>query len=442
MRKAIMLVLALGLIVGMAGSATAAVENVKVGGDITIKGIYRSNFDFTDGGLVDGMHYIYAGTRVYVCADLTNKVSTMIRFINERDFGNDYLREIGGSVLLDLAYVKLSDLVVPGLNLTLGRQEYQIGEGMVLGSRYRALDYVGADIGTAAVDLGMQKAFDAVKLEYALASAPISFELFRAKILESYINPSIGPVQLKDIDLTSLSVNLKSDTFTLNPYVVHLASDGTLTVGPFTGSPTLWTAGVRGTWNPLGALSLKLEAAKQFGELNPGLDFEGWGGYVSGDWSFGGSMRPIVKVGYSHFTGLDSSGDISAWVPVFPSNVASRVGKIGYAALFPAGEGLGLGLLGLGSTGSGVGAINVGFGIQPTEKIGLSLDLFNLRYLESPTSKTIGNEIDLGISYAYSEDVSLGLEVGYFLTGDNIENTLGGNDENAWQAIATVKVAF
>ena len=67
----------------------------------------------------------------------------------------------------------------------------------------------------------------------------------------------------------------------------------------------------------------------------------------------------------------------------------------------------------------------------------------SLRFLESSVRKAIGNEIDLGLTYAYSEDVSMGLDLGYFMTGSNIEDTVGtGNEENAWQAIASVKVAF
>lgn len=451
MRKAIMMLLAIGLIVGIGTSAMAAVENVKVGGDITIKGIYRSNFDLAkDGvGLLDmkGMHYIYAGTRVYVCADLSNNVSTMIRFINERDFGNDYLREIEGSVILDLAYVKLADLFVPGLNLTVGRQEYQIGDGLVVGSRYRALDYVGADIGTAAIDLGMQKAFDAIKIDYALASCPVTMELFRSKIVESYINPTYAGISLKDVDLTSLSVNVKGDSFSVNPYLVNLSSDGILGVAGTDVSLSLWTIGAIGAWNPVEALNLKLELAKQFGEIDgPNMDFKGWAGQIAGSWGFGGSLNPVVKAGYSHFTGQDfTKNDISAWIPVFPANVSSRVGKIAYASLFPVGESLALSVPMPAVLGTGLGALNLGFAIQPTDKLGVSVDFYNLRALKTllGNRKALGNEIDVEFSYAYSEDVSFGLDLGYLLTGGRVKEVIGaGNQENAWQAIASMKVAF
>jgi len=43
MSKKILMFIAAVLLVGMSIPAFAAVENVKVGGDITIRGIYRSN---------------------------------------------------------------------------------------------------------------------------------------------------------------------------------------------------------------------------------------------------------------------------------------------------------------------------------------------------------------------------------------------------------------
>ncbi|OQB74455.1 MAG: hypothetical protein BWX89_00534 [candidate division TA06 bacterium ADurb.Bin131] len=71
--------------------------------------------------------------------------------------------------------------------------------------------------------------------------------------------------------------------------------------------------------------------------------------------------------------------------------------------------------------------------------------MFNLTADETfgGVDDSVGNEIDLTISYAYSEDLTFGLELGYLMAGDYIEDTVGKrNDENAWQAIATMKVAF
>jgi len=441
-RKLAKLVVAIG-VVAMAIPSFAAVENVKVGGDIDVKMIYRDSFDFNALGL-DENTFTYIGTRVYIAAELTDNVSAMIRLINERDFGNDYLREVEGSLVVDLAYVKLADLLTPGLDLIVGRQEIQLGEGLVVGSRYRAIDYLLADLGTAALDLGQQKAFDAVRVNYAIPATNISLTGFKAKIAETYglaplgILTSLGsPIgEIGDVDLYGLGLTYDNGVFCIDPYFVYtIMADGT-------NDMDLMTGGVRAGYTPMENLNLKLELAKQFGDTDFGnVDFEGWAGLFGVSYTFNTSMQPTITAGYSYFSGQDATAtDLEAWIPVFPANIASRVGKIAYPLLFPAGEGIVNPLYG---TGSGLQVINVGLGLKPTEKLTIGLDLFNLTADESgAASDDYGNEIDLSLTYAYTEDVSFGIDLGMLLTGDNIEDTLGVNVDDPWQAIVSMKVVF
>ncbi len=416
-------------VVAMAIPAFAAVENVKVGADLELNMIYRDNFDFDVLGM-DATNFTYIGTRVYMSADLTDNVTAMVRLINERDFGNDYLREVTGSLLVDLAYVKLGDIMTPGLDLTLGRQEIQIGEGLVVGSRYRALDYVLADVGTLAIDLGKQKAFDAIKVDYVFPMSDLSMTAFKAKILETYGFAGLG-LPVGDLDLYGLAVKYDNSMLCLEPYFVYLRMDDTTEID-------LMTLGARAGFAPMDNLKLKLELAKQLGDTNlmGGVDFEGWAGILGGSLTLGGEAEPTITASYSYFSGRDSA-DIDAWIPVFPSNVSSRVGKIAYPTLFQAGEGVGA--LGL----TGLQVINVGFGIKPVEKIALGIDLFNLRALETTgADKGIGNEIDLSMKYMYTEDVCFGVNLGMLLVGDTIDDTYGVDAENPWQAIVSMNVAF
>jgi len=424
MKSKIWRVMAVIFAVALIAPAFSAVESVKVGGDITIKGVFRDGiilFD-TDNPAQD---FIYSGVRVYVTADLTDNVQAMVRLINERDFGNDYLREVEGSLILDLGYIKVTDILTPGLTLTVGRQEIQFGKGLVVGSRYRALDYVGADIGTAAIDLGQQKAFDAIRADYEFATVPVNLTVFKAKIVETYglgtlINGVLGnPLPgLNDIDLYGLCLAYKGDMFTVEPYFVDakMAHEDL----------NLMTGGVRGTINPMEALAIDLEFAKQFGDaayIFPGADFKGWAGTLGLTYKFDANMQPVVNFGYCYFSGWDGTGtDIDAWVPVFPSNVASRVGTTG---------------------ASGLQVFNLGIGIQPTEKIGVGLNWYNLKADETAgADDSLGNEIDLSVSCAYTEDLSFGLDVGYLMAGDNIDDSLGIDADNPWQVIGTMKVAF
>lgn len=448
--KKLLTILAAVMLLGLVVPAFSAVENVKVGGDIVVKGIYRNNFDMTKkaavvGAAGDGNSYIYTGARVYVSAELSDNVSAMVRFIDERDWSGLVGVDVASRVVLtDLAYVKVSDLVVPGLNLTVGRQEIQIGDGLVVGSQYRAGNNFVAS--SYYYDYGLQKAFDAIKVDYAFTAAPVTVTAFKAKITEAYDNgvvavPFFGPLgNANDGDLYGLDVVIKGESVTVNPYYVY----ETISVNGTQDSNILSTAGIKAAWNPMEALALSGEYAKQFGSNktvvgNP--DYEGWALVLGASYKFNTNMAPVVSAMYADFSGQKATAtDIKQWVPVFPSNIASRVGKIAYPALFAGGEGA----LVLGG-GSGVRTLKLGLALQPTEKVGLTLDWFNLTAKETPTGvdDSVGNEIDLGITYQYSEDLSFGLDLGYFMTGDYIEDTVGaGNDKNAWQAIATMKVAF
>jgi len=420
-------------LVAMAIPSFAAVENVKVGGEIDVKMLYRDGFDFGAFDL-DTTTFTYIGTKVYLAAELTDNVSAMIQLINERDFGNDYLREIEGSLIVDQAYVKLADLMVPGLNLTVGRQEIQLGEGLVVGSRYRMIDYVGADIGTVALDLGQQKAFDALKIDYAFPATDLTMTAFKAKILETYgiLDPLVG---VDDLDLYGLAVKYDNGRLCVEPYFVYLRL-----ANP---DVDLMTLGARAGFSPMDSLKLKLELAKQFGDQDlTGSDFNGWAALLGGSYTFAGASEPTLSLGLMYLTGQDlGEADVEAWVPVFPSNVASRVGKIAYPTLFQAGDGLGALSLVNGTTGLQV--INIGFGMKPAEKVALDVDFYNLKALETPTGidKGLGNEIDLSMKYMYTEDVSFGVDLGILLAGDNIDDLLGDSD-NPWQLIGSMKVAF
>jgi len=449
MKSKIGMILAVVLIAGLTVPAFAAVESVKVGGDITIYGVYRHNLDFVknSGSRKDSSNFFQTSTRIYVTADLTDMVSAMVRLINERDWGyetdiscTEVNRDDPLKILLDLAYIKVADIMTPGLTLTVGRQEIQIGEGLVVGSRYNIFNYIEGNTRIAAKDLGLQKAFDAIRVDYEMSAAPVNICVFMAKIDET-ITADTGLD--KDTNLFGLSLLYNADNFTVEPYyvmknVLHLDEN-------------LSTAGVRATGSipVFGGIALKGEFAKQFGEDSAGKDYKGWAGYVGADYAFDTNMNPTMSIGYSYFSGATSTDtDIKHWKPVYPSNIADRVGKIAYAALFSGGAGPEPDISG--TTGSGLQVINLGFGLQPVEKLTLSLDWYNLKLNKVATAgkkKALGNEIDLGVNYAYTEDLTFGLDIGYLMKGKAIKNAIKGTTPpgepaSAWQAIVSMAVAF
>ncbi|HPP30479.1 MAG TPA: alginate export family protein, partial [bacterium] len=386
-------------VVAMAIPAFSAVESVKVGGDITIYGIKRANLEMVYDD-EDSLDILQTHMRLYVQAMLTDNVEAMVRLINERVWGewgegdDDYDHYM--QPLVDLAYIKVSDLLTPGLALTVGRQEIQFGEGLVVGSAFLPYDgrYPTGD--TLAEDLGLQKAFDAIRVDYKFNQVPVDITAFMAKNLEDFTSND------DDENLYGLNLGFNAgETARVEGYYVRLQqmSDS---------DENISTAGVRVTGDVAG-FALKGEYAKQFGEWN-GCDNEGWALILSGQYNFTQSeMGAYIKAQFNYYSASDS--DSNGWLSFFPANVASRIGAINYILALNTKNTNPEGL-------SNARVINVGGGISPVEKVALSLDWFNVNFADQPGwayDESIGNEIDAAVTYKYSEDLTFGLQYGVLL---------------------------
>ena len=410
-------------VVAMAIPAFSAVESVKVGGDITIYGIKRANLEMVYDD-EDSLDILQTHMRLYVQAMLTDNVEAMVRLINERVWGEwggrdyDYDYDHYMQPLVDLAYIKVSDLLTPGLVLTVGRQEIQFGEGLVVGSAFLPYDgrYPTGDTWILAEDLGLQKAFDAIRVDYKFNQVPVDITAFMAKNREDFTSND------DDENLYGLNLGFNAgETARVEGYYVRLQqmSDS---------DENISTAGVRVTGDVAG-FALKGEYAKQFGEWG-GADNEGWALLLGGQYNFPQSeLKAYVKGQFNYYSASDS--DSNGWLSFFPANVASRIGSVTYALI--GWETIGL--------ETNLRAINVGGGIRPVEKVGLSLDWYNLTLMEDVGGDDeVGNEIDVAVTYNYTEDLTFGLQYGILLTGDLLDNA--GYDDAPWQLIGSMKLAF
>ena len=94
MRKLMIVCVAALFVVGLVASAEAAVQNVKVSGGITARGIVHDDFDLDANDDItagspgsDGTDSHYMSTvKVNVDADLTDNVSAQIQLLNQRDW--------------------------------------------------------------------------------------------------------------------------------------------------------------------------------------------------------------------------------------------------------------------------------------------------------------------------------------------------------------------
>ena len=454
MSKKILMFIAAVLLVGMSIPAFAAVENVKVGGDITIRGIYRTDYDFTKNstqaqGARDNVDYLMTTTRIYVTSELTDNVAAVIRLINERDWNAEGWSPVGVGQIdteidLDLAYIKLSDMFAPGLSATLGRQEILLGKGLMVGNR----NPWGGIGPITAWDYNARKAFDAVRLDYALSVIPLTLTGALAKINER-TNVAAAPAagdRVGDISLSVINANYQvpvADAEVEGYFINQSVSHTTKNLG---NTNSVSTFGLRGSHNlaVVPGLSYQGELAFQSGRGTlgqfAGVDIKNTGSLMDAgvNYAFQNiAWLPKVGANYTAYSGDDRVADAKnkGWVVLYPDGLAEKVGAIAYRNnLIYAGA----------PTNAQIFKLSAS--VQPTEKLGVNLAWFNEKLQKSIAvadpglSKDIGDEINLGLNYAYSEDVAMGLLIGYLQPGKAVKPLLNSTD--AMQIVGTVAVSF
>lgn len=281
------------LTLALAIPAFAAVENVKLSGDITVRGIYKDKYglggikhnDTVNGGIFNSadsfQKFFMAQTRLRVNADLTDHVSGEIELMNQRDIdppnnggqgsGLTTATAVGASaggsagndqfdVILNLANITIKELYYPELTLKIGRQNMQWGEGFVLGNQQLGNPDPSNTI--AADEFSLFNSFDAIR---AMVERGVwHYDAFVAKIKENAVN--------RGDDETAFGVNI-GRTFT--PFQsegeVYFITD--YSGGPFgafgetfTRNEDVHAIGTRGSIHPWDRLKLSGETVFEWGK--------------------------------------------------------------------------------------------------------------------------------------------------------------------------------
>ncbi|MDD5553850.1 MAG: hypothetical protein PHE18_08290, partial [Candidatus Omnitrophica bacterium] len=188
MSKRLILILVLAFALGITCAAYAEVQNVKVSGDITVKGVARDNLDLvktqseqlTNGAgtatnFDDQSADILSIARIRVDADLTDNVVATVRLLNERNWNGEAIvagqtnSNIGlngataneHGVDVDLAYITLKEFLYSPLTLMIGRQELHFGNDLIVGDPDTNIYSAASNL--AEGDLSARKSFDAIR---------------------------------------------------------------------------------------------------------------------------------------------------------------------------------------------------------------------------------------------------------------------------------------
>ncbi|MBN2483801.1 MAG: alginate export family protein [Candidatus Omnitrophica bacterium] len=436
-----LIILAAIFSLSLAASSFAAVENIKVSGDISAYGIHRGDFDFGLDGVAqpnDGIDVGLSAIRLQFDADLTEDVMVTLRLLNERLWGTIDTEAAGGAqdtgVDIDLAYVTLKDFLGYPVTLKVGRQEIKLGQGMIIGDPYTNsynpyVSLAGTNAGSQLVmsgldDFSARKAFDAIVGIIDLA--PMTITVGYIKDTEA-VTTSIDDTNTMFVNVGyDFDANLIGEVYVVskNDQRKNAAKDITNVIG------TRWVA------NPLDALTLVGEFAYQTKKGDPA------GGGIRADGKHSSDIAVLVGANYAFLDidwvptiGVDWAYFSRNWDPMYEDLTVAHIAN----AIFP---------------NMNISTIGLTLTAKPREDLMASIRYVNLRLVDEvmtgqlvnnyatyvmDDSKALGNELDLGLRYDYTEDVQLGLDMDFFFPGDAFNEV---NDDTATQAVASMKVTF
>lgn len=471
----------------LTASVYAETQSVKVSGDLTMRGIFRDQYDYQgapDEGTgtrtgVDSAKRSWFMTvaEVEVDADLTDNVQTVIRLLNQRDW-NVYTKSIADSttlvpngrggygennsefaVMVDLAYVVLKDFIYSPLTLTIGRQDLWLGKGFIVGANQQN---PGADTASLTGNLSAPEytginSFDAVKA--VLDYDPWTITGIYAKIYENAIQAN------DDVDLYGTNVGYKFDAYKAEAeaYWFFKKDNGVDRWGGIKSDNDVHTLGLRGSLDPIDVLTLAGEGGYQLGQyvgnrlqINS-RDRSAWAIDVSAEWRYlvdRFAWKPKLGAEYVYYSGnkaednpTTANGDYEGWDPMyrgkFDSAIREFVGRYYYSARYPTRPIYTISAADASFTNQHQ-IILLG-SVQPIESLTLKAN-YNLfwnqeRYVET-TNKSkgfVGHEIDLQANWDYTEDVSFGLLAGWFIPGEVYYDNM---NDIATNLVGSVKVSF
>lgn len=438
--------LALAMVGVIAMPAAASVQNVKVAGDIESTFVVRNQFDL--GAITPSekfrQHFLMTQTRLRVDADLTDNVQTTVGLINERVWGldDDEVNNNGSStdvgsndIDLNLAYVTLKEMLYSPLTVIVGRQNFAFGNSFVIDSAGSNNSTSTGGLKNVAEDLSKRTALDSVRL--ILDYNPLTINVIGSKVNSSN-ERGVGPLK-DDINLygTNAAYQLGDKWQTLvEGYFWAKIDESSLNGGPGRKTDTVYMPGVHVSTNPVKGLMVSAEIAMQRGNKlqgnNTNVKREATAGQLIASYQPQVAQiekyKPTLVGAYTYVSGEKNPAEAGAndetrytgWDPMFENISGGTI----YNTMFNLTNSH---ILTARATAKPMQDVTASFqwdsiwldkGIQGGTLTILQPDNTTTGLaLATTTNRYLGNEVGLGVQYAYTEDVNLGAKFDWFVPG-------------------------
>ena len=427
------LMLAVAMVALMAAPSFAAVQNVKIGGQLKTMSVIRSNFDANN--TRDHLNEIFAWTKLNVQADLTDNVSTDIGLLQERVWGDSTADTAASTSALDLetASVTMKEIFYAPLTVTIGRQKLAYGNKLIIGSSPSAGNVTSVNL----TDLTAKDNFDAIKA--VLSYDPLTIDLIASRVKN---NNTVGASEVSMRDNTNLfgvNANYKlSDKTVVEAYTFVKRNDSTdVNTDPQTSKITsTYVPGLRVSTNPIEGLNVQLEGAYQLGsqwnatsgEMQSRRGAYALQGILSYALPVMKDMMPVLGVNLKYLSGNKVNSTKAAWDSMYEKQNGNTIYDC------------------KGLSNTNVQLATLSLELKTIKDLTTKLSLNGVWKAEkslatatTTSSKYAGSEVDLDLTYAYTEDVTFGVSAGYFATG---KYYTGAGNQDATQVLSSVSVLF
>jgi hypothetical protein len=486
--------LAAALMVVLASPAFAAIQNVKVSGDLTTTFVDRSNFDLgltnnllgddignSNNSLPYGLkkqNVFITQTRIRVDADLSDNVSTTVGLINERAWNAEnstgapnYANDT--NVQLYLASITMRELLYSPLTVQIGRQVFNYGNGLILGDG-GAINQGSGNLQFIDQDLTERTAYDGVTATLDYKPLTISMIYFKNNQGDLSGGPESGQTS-SDVFGYNANYQLSDPWSTVVEQYVFARIDGhdnasafDATSGVTDKNDTLFVPGLRASTNPTKDINLQGELAWQIGN-HPVVSATGASTQQSehrdamaaqflASYSLPvlDKYKPTLNASYTYVSGdknadenyagdhISSAKTYTAWDPF---NEIQGAGTI-YRTLYPMSN---ESIVTAGASASPLEDVTAAFtwsGLWAVSPYSTQnpLQIFQpdngANLVTVPTKHNaygLGNEYDVNLTYNYTEDVTFGVTLGWYVPGSALADT---NKDTASEALANVGVKF
>jgi len=462
----------------------AEVQNVKVGGDITVRAFHRESQDLNDGDDVvfpgtnafgdDEDDFLMSTVGVNIGADLTENVGAFIRLANERDW--NVSTNAQGDFDLSQAYITLKELFYSPLTLRVGQQPIVWGRGLVLGSNLLPGVILGGNDRNASISANEFTdftAFDAIRATLDLSGvAGVGMPLTLDTVYIKGDENNSGQSDDRNIFGVNLGTRFDSMSSELETYYLNLRTKDTATIantvdaqyGNRDGSVN--TIGVRGSARPGEGTSVYGELAYQFGKRPADLETiipagdaqQAWLANLGADYTLSGDMSPKIGAEWRFTSGKDVDAAVTGWAPIAPGYFTTALREFQTRSTMSVNGFYPNSQAGVTSGQTNQHELALYGSLVPIEDLAvnqrLSWFFTPVGTLAATSPAAVGNpkrerylglEWDTVLNYSYTDDVQLGLIYGVFFPGNVFRTTAHGTanaDNVAQELITSVSVKF